>query len=106
MCNVKKMEFYDAITGVTTDSKYYGNDAAVFRRVDNVDMIFDSRGKYLGIRTCRGTFVDGKYTTKKGPCDFKSFIDLKIWAGKGCNLSNFVETKDGDFLQIDGAKQR
>ena len=106
MCNIKKKEFYDAVTGNTTDGKYYGMDAAVFRKVDNVEMVFDSRGEYLGIRTCRGTFVNDKYTTKKGPYDFKSFSDLKIWAGKGCNLSNFIETKDGDFLQIDGPKRK
>lgn len=106
MCNVRKKEFYDAITGDTTDGKYYGTDAAIFRKVDNVDMVFDSRGSYIGIRTCRGTFVNDKYTTKKGPYDFKSFSDLKIWAGKGCNLSNFIETKDGDFLQIDGPKRQ
>jgi hypothetical protein len=106
MSNVKKKEIYDAITGDTTDGKYYGTDAAIFRKVDNVEMIFDSRGEYLGIRTCKGTFVNGKYTTKKGSYDFKSFLDLKIWAGKGCNMSNFVETKDGDFLQIDGPKRQ
>jgi hypothetical protein len=106
MCNVRKKEFYDAITGDTTDGKYYGMDAAIFRKVDNVKMVFDSRGQYLGILTSRGKFVDDKYTTKKGPYDFKSFSDLKIWAGKGCNLSNFIETKDGDFLQIDGPKRR
>jgi hypothetical protein len=106
MCNFKKKEFYDAITGNTTDGKYYGIDAAVFRNVDNVKMIFTSRGEYLGIITCKGTFIGGKYTTKKGPFDFKSFSDLKIWAGKGCSPSNFFETKDGDFLQIDGQKKR
>jgi hypothetical protein len=106
MSNVRKKEFYDAVTGDTTDGKYYGIDAAVFRKVDNVRMLFDSRGEYLGIITCKGSLVNGKYTTKKGPYDFKSFSDLKIWAGKGCNLSNFIETKDGDFLQIDGPKRQ
>jgi hypothetical protein len=106
MCNVRKKEFYDAVTGDATDGKYYGMDAAIFRMVDNVDMVFDSRGSYIGIRTCRGKFVDDKYTTKKGPYDFKSFSDLKIWAGKGCSPSNFIETKDGDFLQIDGPKRQ
>ncbi len=104
MCNIKKRDFYDAITGDAVNGKYYGNDAAVFRKVDNVDMIFDSRGEYLGVRTCRGKFIGNKYTAKKGPYDFKSFLDLKIWAGKGCNFANFIETKDGDFLQIDRTK--
>lgn len=105
MSNIKKKDFYDVITGVDTDAKYYGIDAATFKKVDNVEMIFSSRGEYLGVRTCRGKFVDGKYTAKKGPYDFKSFIDLKIWAGKGCGSTCFIESKDGNFLQIDGKKR-
>lgn len=104
MVNMKKRDFYDAVTGERVDGKYYGVDAAIFRRVDNVDMIFDSRGQYLGILTCRGKIVDGKYIAKQGPSDFKSFSDLKIWTGKGCRNEFFIETKDGTFVQIDRQK--
>lgn len=84
MVNIKKLDFYDVITGDSSDGKNYGVDTSIFRRADNIDMIFDSRGSYLGIRICRGKFIDGKYTGKKGIYDFKSFMDLKIWAGGRC----------------------
>ena len=101
MVNMKKIEFYDAITGQPANEEMYGLDTSVFRKVDNVDMIFDSRGEYLGIRTCRGKIIDGKYTCKKGGIlDFKSFEDLKIWAGVKCAKVEFIETKDGNFVQI------
>ena len=104
MVNIKKRDFYNAITGDETDGKDYGVDASTFRRVDNVNMVFSSRGEYLGIQTCRGKIVDGKYIAKQGPSDFKSFQDLKIWAGKGCRNEFFIETKDGTFVQIDRQK--
>ena len=101
MVNTKKIEFYDVITGQPANKEMYGLDTAVFRKMDNVDMIFDSRGTYLGIRTCRGKIIDGKYTCKKGGIlDFKSFEDLKIWAGARCAKVDFLETKDGNFVQL------
>ncbi len=103
MSNIKKRDFYDAITGDNVNKENYGRDAAVFKKVDNVEMIFDSRGCYLGINTCRGKMVDGKYFAKEGPKDFKSFLDLRIWAGKGCSPAHFIETEDGTFLQIDSS---
>ena len=106
MSNIKKRDFYDIVTGERVDGENYGKCANIYKDVDNVILIFDSRGEYLGINTSRGKFVNGKYTTKKGPYDFKSFSDLKIWAGKGCIQPNFIETKDGDFLQIDGPKRQ
>lgn len=105
MANIKKRDFYDAITGDIVDGKYYGVDASVFKKVDNVEMIFDSRGQYLGVRTSRGKFENGRYTFKKGPYDFKSFIDLKIWGGRRCSSADFIETKDGTYMQIDLARQ-
>lgn len=104
MSNIKKREFYNAITGDIASAEDYGIDASTFKKVDNVEMIFDSRGSYLGIKTCRGKFENGKYIVKKGPCDFKSFIDLKIWACKRCSSIDFIETKEGTFLQIDLTK--
>ena len=101
MTNLKKKEFYDVITGDNVDTGYYGTDAATFRKADNIELVFDSRGSYLGIRTSRGKFVDDKYIATKGPYDFKSFMDLKIWAGKRCNNVDFIETKDGTFMQVD-----
>lgn len=100
MSNIKKREFYDVYTGENVDEENYGIDASVFRKVDNVVLIFDSRGEYLGTRTCRGKLENGKYIVKKGPCDFRSFIDLKIWKGRRCNSADFIETKDGNFMQI------
>lgn len=102
MCNIKKRDFYDIITGDVANAKDYGINASTFKKVDNIDMIFDSRGEYLGIRTSRGKFVNGKYIIKKGPYDFKSISDLKIWAGKRCSSMDFIETKDGTFIQIGG----
>lgn len=102
MSNIKKKNYYDAITGCDVDGKNYGIDAAIFKKVDNVDLVFDSRGRYLGIRTCIGKFINGKYTAKRGPYNFKSFDDLKIWAGRRCENTDFLETKDGNFIQIGG----
>jgi hypothetical protein len=102
---MKKRDFYDAITGDIVGADSYGIDAATFKKVDNVSMVFDSRGQYLGLFTCRGKIENGKYIAKKGPSDFKSFLDLKIWAGKRCSSMDFIETKDGVFLQIDLTKR-
>ena len=105
MSNMKKRDFYNIITGERVDVENYGKDAATFKEVDNVVLVFDSRGEYLGIRTCRGKIENGKYIVKKGPYDFKSFLDLKIWAGQRCSSMDFIETKDGVFLQIDMTKR-
>lgn len=101
MSNIKKREFFNAVTGKNNDGENYGKDAVIFRKVDNVSMVFDSRGDYLGIITCRGKMVNGKYVAKQGPSDFKSFSDLKIWEGEKCKDDNFLETEEGNFLQID-----
>lgn len=100
MSNIKKRDFYDAITGEPVNKERYGLDAAVFKKVDNVDLVFDSRGEYLGIRTCRGKIINGKYTCKKGILDFKSSMDLKIWARVQCAKVDFIETGEGNFMQI------
>ncbi len=100
MSNIKKKDFYNVITGDKESVDNYGIDAATFKNVDNIDQVFDSRGQYLGIRTCRGKIINGKYTCKKGILDFKSFTDLKIWAGKECPRVDLIETKDGNFIQV------
>ncbi len=100
MVNIKKIEFYDATTGKSVEKERYGIDAQVFKSVDNVDLIFDSRGQYLGIRTCRGKIINGKYTSKKGIRDFKSFMDLNVWSGIRCAAADFIETGEGEFLQL------
>ena len=101
MTNIKKRDFYDVITGYPVSKERYGLDATVFKKVDNVDLIFDSRGQYLGIRTCRGKIINGRYTCKKGGIsDFKSFTELKIWEGIRCPKVDFIETKAGNFIQI------
>ncbi len=106
MSNIKKLDFFDAITGNPVGEESYGRDAEVYRKTDNVDMIFDSRGSYLGIRTCRGKFINDKYTAKEGIRDFKSFLDLKIWAGVQCSGPDFIESKDGNFMQIESREIR
>lgn len=100
MSNIKKRDFYNVITGDSVDGNKYGIDAEIFKKVDNVNMVFDSRGSYLGIMTCRGKFINDKYTAKEGIRDFKSFLDLGIWAGKQCPKVDFIETKEGNFMQI------
>ena len=100
MSNIKKIEFYDATTGEPVDKERYGIEASIFRKVDNVDLLFDSRGQYLGIRTCRGKIIDGKYTGKKGIRDFKPFTDLEIWTGIECPKIDFIESREGSFIQI------
>jgi len=102
---MKKRDFYDVITGECVSDEDYGIKASIFKKVDNARMIFDSRGQYIGLFTCRGKFENGKYIVKKGPSDFKSFLDLKIWAGKRCSPMDFIETKEGIFLQIDLTKR-
>lgn len=105
MCNMKKRDFYDVITGEGVSGEDYGIKASIFKKVDNVSMVFDSRGQYLGLFTSRGKFENGKYIVKKGPYDFKSFLDLKIWAGQRCCSMDFIETKEGVSLQIDMTKR-
>lgn len=100
MSNIKKLDFFNVITGDPVSEESYGRDAQTFKKVDNVDMIFDSRGEYLGIRTCRGKFINDKYTAKEGIRDFKSFLDLGIWASKQCPKVDFIETRDGTSIQI------
>ena len=100
MTNIKKKDFYDSTTGEDANGENYGIDAAIFKKVDNVDLVFDSRGRYLGIRTCRGKFINGKYTSKVGIRDFKSFMDLRVWAGTRCANVDFIETDQGNFIQI------
>lgn len=101
MVNIKKLDFFDIITGYPVNKDSYGRDSSTFKKTDNVDMIFDSRGKYLGIRTCIGKFINGKYTSKEGRRDFKSFLDLKIWTGVRCPKVDLIETKEGTFAQIE-----
>lgn len=105
MSNIKKRDFYNAITGDSVDGNKYGIDAEIFKKTDNVNMLFDSRGSFLGIMTCRGKFINGRYTCKRGIYDFKSFLDLKIWAGQRYSSMDFIEAKEGVFLQIDMTKR-
>ena len=100
MVNFKKIDYYNVITGKSVNKEMYGFDTSVFKKVDNIDMIFDSRGRYLGIFTCRGKIINGKYTCKQGIRDFKSFTDLQIWAGVQCPRLDFIETDQGNFVQI------
>lgn len=100
MVNLRKKEFYDIISGDSESGERYGTDATISKKVDNVDLVYDSRGRYLGIRTCRGKFENGIYIANKGPYDFKSISDLKVWAGKRCRSMDFLETKDGAVLTI------
>lgn len=100
MVNVKKLDYFNVVTGDAVDGKSYGRDAAVFKQSDNVEMIFSSRGEYLGITICEGKFINGKYTGKQGPKNFKSFTDLKIWAGRECINTNFIQTEDGVAINI------
>lgn len=99
-----KKDYFNVITGEYVDGEGYGTDARIFRKTDNINLVFDSRGSYLGIQTCRGKVIENKgkkrYTSKQGIKDFKSFIDLKMWEGVGCAQVDFIETKDGNFMQI------
>ena len=45
MSNMKKRDFYNIITGERVDGENYGKDAATFKEVDNVVLVFDSRGE-------------------------------------------------------------
>lgn len=104
MVNIKKKDFFDVITGEQVSGEYYGIDAAVFKKVDNIDMVFDSRGKYLGIRVCQGKIINDKgkiyYTGKKGIRDYRSISDLSIWACRPCSNIDFIETSEGVSAQI------
>lgn len=100
MSNIKKKDFYNVVTGDKESIDNYGINASTFKKVDNVDMVFDSRGQYLGIRTCRGKIINGRYKCKVGIRDFKSFMDLKIWGGINCPRVDLIETKEGNFIQL------
>ncbi len=100
MANIKKKEYFDCITGDCVNKEMYGVIASVFKKVDNVDMVYSSRGEFLGLRTCRGMIINGKYTAKKGIWCFKSFTDLNIWSGVYCTDADFIETDEGNFMQI------
>lgn len=100
MSNIKKLDFFNVITGNPVSEESYGRDSSTFKKVDNVDMVFDSCGRYLGIRTCRGKLINGKYIAKEGIRDFKSFLDLNIWTSKQCPKVDFIETRDGTSIQI------
>lgn len=83
--NNKDFDFFNVYTGEIEDGFLYGKDSSVFKRTDNIKLVRDSRGKYLGIKTCRGSFnPNGIYTARKGPSDFKSYEELKIWVGQKC----------------------
>jgi hypothetical protein len=85
MTNIKKKEFYNCVTGCVELGNNYGYYATVFKKTVNVDMIYDSRGEYLGLRTCRGSIENKKYVPNKGIRDFKSFTELyKLWNGQMC----------------------
>jgi len=91
MTNLKKKDFYNVITGEDVNKESYGINASTFKRVINVDMVFDSRGQYIGIRTCRGKFENNKYIPNKGIHDFKSFSELMIWNNQKCTLIEEVK---------------
>lgn len=105
MSNIKnQMSFFNVITGEIAKPEEYGVDGRIYRKSDNVDMIFDSRGSYLGVRSCRGKFVDDKhgnkvYTCKKGIYDFKSFLDIKKYQLQSCDI-DFIETGEGTYAHI------
>ena len=84
MTNIKKKDFYNAINGDDAKKESYGLESSTFKKVVNVDMLFDSRGEYLGIRTFRGKLENNKLNMKKGISDFKSFLDLSIWKNQKC----------------------
>ena len=100
MTNIKKKDFFNCVTGEENRGDDYGINSSTFKKVDNVAMLYSSRGEYLGIYTCRGKIKNGKYTGKEGPRDFKSFMDLNIWSGVRCSKVDFIETRDGNFMQI------
>lgn len=101
MSNLKKLDFYDVTNGKPLDASTYGALNKSFKKVDNIDLIFSSRGEYLGIQTCRGKIINGKYTCKKGIKDFKSVEDLSIWDRGTCVPSNYVLSQDGNYsIQI------
>lgn len=99
MTNIKKMEFFDVTTGEPISRDRYGIDGKIFKRVDNVHMIFDSRGQYLGIRICRGKFINGKFTGKKGIYDFRSFLELKEWENVTCSILQKADQEIVDIIE-------
>lgn len=100
MSNLKKIEYFNVVTGIPVSGEKYGVDASIFRKTDNVDLVFDSRGKYLGLRICGGREIDGKYTFKKGGFYFKSSDDLKIWENIKCIDYKVEKTKNGNIAKV------
>lgn len=81
MSNIRKKEFYDVITGESVEEDRYGEDAIIYKKSTNVDMIFDSHGQYLGIRKSLGKMINGKLTFRRGPYIFQSADELKYLVG-------------------------
>lgn len=114
MTNLKKKEYFNVITGEKNDGKTYGKDAKIFKYADNISLIYDSRGKYLGLRISKGKFEfeddianKGLFIWEKGPFYFKSSDELKIWEGVSCihhddikiGSEGFVKIKKGDIIR-------
>ena len=42
MCNIKNQaKYFNVITGDNVSGESYGKDAAIFKKVDNIDLVFD-----------------------------------------------------------------
>jgi len=107
MVNFKKKDFFNCITGEDNDGSTYGTSAVIFRRSNNVELIYDSHNNYLGLRISTGKYENenneknkGKYIWSKGPYYYKSPEDLKIWEGIKCSKTNGIKIGSEAFVEI------
>lgn len=108
MSNLKKKDYFDCTTGEKVDGENYGRDAKIFKKSDNMELIYDSHGNYLGLRCSMGKFENenskdnkGEYIWSKGPYYYKSVEDLKVWDGIKC-LDHFGIKLDKEaFVRVD-----
>ena len=111
MSNLKQKDYFDCITGETVDDYNYGKDAKIFKKTDNIDLIYDSHGNYLGLRCSMGKFENengkdhkGKYIWSKGPYYYKSTEDLKVWGGIKCSPHIGIKLDKEAFVEISKKK--
>lgn len=104
MVNFKKKDYFDCITGENVDASNYGKDAKIFKNADNMELMYDSHGNYLGIRCSMGKYINEKtketYVWSSGPYYYKSPEDLKVWDGIKCSEHVGIKLGKEAFVEV------
>lgn len=76
MCNIKIKDFYNFITGEDCGKDTYSIFKTTYIKCNYEQLIYDSRGKYLGLRRRKIDCKNGKIVIEKH-YKFESFLYLK-----------------------------